>query len=127
VRSHVKGLERETLVRREGTIGEGRGRPEIVYGLTAEAERLFPRREPEILRGLAEFLRRTDHEDLLDDFLDEWLGGERRSEALARVSGLQGRERLAEVAAILTEFGFMAVVEEEAGEPRLRLCHCPIR
>lgn len=126
VRSHVKGLVREDLARREGSISDGPGRPEILYGLTSDAERLFPRQEPEILRRLAGYLRRTDHQDLLDDFFDEWLD-ERREGAMARVADLQGDERLDEVAAIMSELGFMAVVERSGGTRRLRLCHCPIR
>jgi predicted ArsR family transcriptional regulator len=31
------------------------------------------------------------------------------------------------VARIFSELGFMAVVEQDDGPPRLRLCHCPIR
>jgi len=132
VRGHVNGLVREDLVRREDAIRDGPGRPEIVFGLTADAERLFPRREADILKRLAEFLRRTDHQSVLDAFFDEWIG-EQRDAALARVEKLTGRERLDEVAAILSELGFMAIVDEgeasgsPTGGPRLRLCHCPLR
>lgn len=127
VREHVRRLARAELVRREGKRSEGRGRPEILYGLTAEAERLFPRREPEILRRLAEYLRREEHQDVLEGFFDEWIR-ERRAAAVERVADLSGRDRLDEVANILSELGFMAVVDEEAdGAPRLRLCHCPLR
>ena len=127
VREHVRKLVQEELVRREGTRSEGRGRPEIVYGLTAHAERLFPRREPEILRLLAEYLQREEHRDVLEGFFDEWID-ERKAAATERVAGLSGRDRLDEVADILSELGFMAVVDDEAdGPPRLRLCHCPLR
>lgn len=126
VRGHVKGLIREDLVRREGSISDGPGRPEIIYGLTSDAERLFPRSEPEILRDLAGYLRRNDHRDLLDDFFDEWLA-ERREEAMVRVAHLEGDERLDEVAAIMSELGFMALAERTDGVRRLRLCHCPLR
>lgn len=127
VREHVRRLAQEQLVRREGTRSEGRGRPEIVYGLTADAERLFPRREPEILGRLAAYLRREEHQDVLEGFFDEWIH-ERKAAAMDRVTGLSGRDRLDEVADILSELGFMAVVDDEAeGPPRLRLCHCPLR
>lgn len=143
VRGHVKGLVAADLLRREGTVGgDGPGRPEILYRLTSAAERLFPRREAELLRRLAEYLRRSGQQPLLDGFFDEWIT-ERRAEAMSRVAGLSGRERLDEVAAILSELGFMAIVEEgdgaeratdaeaaldaEGRAPRLRLCHCPLR
>ena len=127
IREHVRGLAQEDLVRREGTRSEGRGRPEILYGLTVEAEHLFPRREPEILRRLADYLHRQGHQDVLEGFFDEWID-ERKAAAVERIAGLTGRDRLDEVADILSELGFMAVVDDEThGSPRLRLCHCPLR
>lgn len=126
VRDHLRTLAGHGLVRREGTRRSGPGRPEVIYRLTIEAEALFPRREGEVLKELASHLVRTGHEAVLRDFFEQSIGG-RRAEALARVRQLQGRERLDEVARILSELGFMAVVEEQAGECRLRLCHCPIR
>jgi predicted ArsR family transcriptional regulator len=126
VREHVKHLTSQGLVRRQGTRSGGPGRPEVVYGLTPAAETLFPRREGELLRGLAAHLKATGHEDVLREFFDRLVEA-RRSSAMARVEHLQGRERLDEAARILSEQGFMAVVEERGGHPQLRLCHCPFR
>lgn len=135
VRGHIRALGAMGLVGRVESEG-GRvarpGRPELVYGLTQAAERLFPRREGEMLRALAEYLAVTGNEALLGGFLERWIG-DRRTEAIGRVAGLEGRARLEEVARILSEDGFMAEVEEgEEGEegdaaPRLRLTHCPMR
>ena len=126
VRDHLRTLTAYGLVRREGSARSGRGRPEIVHGLAPAAEALFPRREGEVLRQLASYLRKTGNEQLLEGFFARAVE-ERRAEALARVEHLEGRERLDEVARVLTELGFMAVVEEGLGAPRLRLCHCPLR
>ncbi|MEX0979825.1 MAG: hypothetical protein WDZ89_01955, partial [Gemmatimonadota bacterium] len=87
---------------------------------------LFPRREGEVLRALATHLRESGQESLLREFFDGFIG-ERRAESMARVAHLEGRERLDEVARILTELGFMALVEESPDGPKLRLCHCPLR
>lgn len=126
VRAHLKVLRSKGLVERQGTRSQGPGRPEVVYGLTADAEALFPRREAQVLKELAAFLEETGRGDVLGEFFDARVEG-RRGGALARVQGLEGRARLEEAAAILSEQGFMARVEEEGGEPRLRLCHCPLR
>ncbi len=126
VRGHVKSLASQGLVRREGTRSSGPGRPEVVYALGDEAEKLFPRREAELLRGLASHLRESGHEEVLRSFFDRLIEA-RRGEALARVEDLEGRERLEEAASILSEQGFMAVVEDRGGHARLRLCHCPFR
>jgi predicted ArsR family transcriptional regulator len=42
------------------------------------------------------------------------------------VSHLSGEERLDAVAELLSDYGFMAVVDRETDSPRLRLCHCPL-
>jgi predicted ArsR family transcriptional regulator len=126
VRDHLKTLAGHGLVRREGSLRTGPGRPEIVYVLTPEAETLFPRREGEILQELVAYLKETGNERILREFFDRRIGS-RRAEALARVAHLEGPERLQEVARIFSELGFMAVVEEPVEAPELRLCHCPLR
>lgn len=126
VRDHLKALAGHGLVVREGSRRTGPGRPELVYGLTPEAEALFPRQEGEILRELASHLAQTGNEHVLREFLERRIAS-RREAALARVRPLAGRQRVAEVARIFSELGFMAVLEEHTDGPRLRLCHCPIR
>jgi predicted ArsR family transcriptional regulator len=126
VRDHLRALAGFGLVDRAGSLRSGPGRPEIVYRLTADAEQLFPRREGELLRELATYLEATGRGPVLQEFFREYVGA-RRDEAMARVEGLEGRERMVEAARILTELGFMALVEETPDGDRLRLCHCPLR
>lgn len=126
VRQHLGVLEGHELIVRRGTRARGRGRPEVVYALTPAAERLFPRREGEVLGELARYLVETGNQGLLADFFERFIGG-REEAAMSRVEGLTGQERVEEVARIMTELGFMAEVDGAGGEPRLKLCHCPIR
>lgn len=126
VRDHLKTLEGMGLVERRGSLRRGPGRPEILYALTDRAEPLFPQREGELLRDLASFLDETGNDALLEAFFRRYIES-RRGEAMARLEGLEGRERLAEVARFLTDEGFMAEIEETEDGPRLRLCHCPMR
>jgi predicted ArsR family transcriptional regulator len=127
VRGHLKALAREGLLRRAGSRPRGPGRPEIVYELTADAEALFPNREGELLQRLAHYLKQEGHPDLINGFFEEYVDS-RRSEALARLEGLEGQERLEEVAVILSDEGFMAEIETDpGGRPLLKLCNCPMR
>lgn len=128
IRSQMKSLVAGGWVVRRGARREGAGRPEIVYGLADAAEDLFPRRETDVLRGLAGFLRDEGQEDVLVRYLER-SARERRQSGLARLEGLDGAERLRETARILSDEGYMAEVVEGApdGRPRLRLCHCPLR
>lgn len=127
VRGHLNALAGRGLVRRAGRRTEGPGRPEILYELTERAEPLFPSAEGELLRELTAWLAREGHEEALRDFFRARVA-RKGADARGRVRGLRGRDRLEEVAAILSEDGFMAeVVDDEEGVPKLRLCHCPIR
>lgn len=127
VRTHLRRLEREGLVRREGRRRKGPGRPEIVFGLAPAAQALFPNHEAELLRDLARFLEGEGRADVIRRFFDARLR-ERRDDALARVAGLTGEARLDETVRILAEDGFMPEVGvDDAGRPLLRLTHCPIR
>jgi len=128
VRAHVRALAEGGWVHEAGRRSEGRGRPERVWALTREAERLFPRREAEILQGLAAYLGETGQEQVLAAFLERF-ASERRLAAAERLVDLEGRARLDEVARILTDEGYMAEVQDggEGAPPRLRLCNCPMR
>lgn len=123
VRDHLRTLESEGLLRRDGTRPQGPGRPEILFALTPAAEVLFPRREGEVLKALTRYLVAHGQVRLLRAFLTEYVthqGGGR-----ARVAGLSGARRTREVVRILDEMGFMPVLEERGTS--LRLCHCPLR
>jgi predicted ArsR family transcriptional regulator len=129
LRDHCRGLAAQGLVERAGVRRRGAGRPQVIYRLTGRGEELFPRREGELLGELTRFLLADDREELLERFFAE--RAERRRPALERrVAGLSGEERLREVAAILSDEGYLAepVASGEGGEGRgLRLCHCPLR
>jgi len=127
VRAHLRRLSGEGLLQGVGTRGEGPGRPVQLFGLTERAEAFFPDRRGEMLLSLVRFLEAGGGATLVRRFFQE-VSEVRRKDALPRVEGLKGRARLEEVAAILTEDGFMAEVETPSGSPpRLRLCHCPIK
>lgn len=128
IRAHVRTLTERGLVQDVGARSEGRGRPERLWALTRDAEALFPRRESELLQGLARYLAEKGHEEVLAGFLDRF-ARERRAAASRRLEGLEGRDRLDEVARILSDEGYMAEVQEgeDGAPPRLRLCHCPVR
>lgn len=127
VRSHLRSLRGEGMVERAGRRRKGPGRPQDLYRVTAASQGFFPDRHAEILQGLVEFLEDRGKEELIQRFFEERVG-ERRKEAVGRLDGLEGMERLEEVAAMLSEEGFMADIEtREGAPPTLRLSHCPIR
>jgi DeoR family suf operon transcriptional repressor len=126
IREHLRTLTQRELIRRDGTVQRGPGRPEIAYVLTPVAESLFPNRGGAIQRDLGGDLGATGQQKLLRDFFDAYVGA-RRDAAMARVANLSGRRRLKEVARIFEEMGFMPVLDGPRAAPRLKLCHCPMR
>ncbi len=139
VREHLNALTARGLVERVGRRRNGPGRPRIVYGLSDRGEALFPHREGVLLGELATHLVESGRENVLEEFFERRIG-EQRSDAASRLEGLEGRERVREVARILSDQGFMAEVEEveatdgeargseeEVGALLLRLCHCPLK
>jgi predicted ArsR family transcriptional regulator len=126
VREHLRTLTAHGLVERRGSRHGKRGRPEVVYGMTRRGDACFPQRESAVLGELVAHLLELGHGALLERFFAARVAA-RRPAALKRVQGLHGVERFQEVARILSEEGFMALVGGTTAEPTLRLCHCPIR
>lgn len=127
VRSHLRSLRGEGLVERAGRRSRGPGRPEDLYQVTPGAQGLFPDRHAEVLKDLVGFLEDGGREALIQRFFEERVE-QRRAAAVVRLEGLEGIQRLEEVAVMLSEEGFMARVETQDGAlPTLRLSHCPIK
>lgn len=126
IRDHLKALVAHRLVERTGVRRAGPGRPEVVYRLSAAGSRLFPQRHGQLLRELVEFLDAGGQHEVIEEFFEART--RRKREALSpRVRHLEGVERGQEVAAILSEDGFLAEAWREMGVEHLRICHCPWR
>lgn len=126
LREHLRTLTAHGFVERQGNRRGKRGRPEVMYALTRRGDALFPHGEAAVLRDLVMHLAEHEHSEILERFFAGRIAA-RRPAALARMRGLSGADRFAEVARILTEEGYMAQVEGTAAGPALRICHCPIR
>jgi predicted ArsR family transcriptional regulator len=126
VRSHLQALVAQGLVERSGLLRSGPGRPRIRYRLSDAGDALFPRRDRELLRELAQFLIDTGRGALLEQFFTDRLR-RKRAEAEARLVGVPETERLEAVARLLSEEGFLAEVVTDAAGRHLRLAHCPLR
>lgn len=124
VRAHLATLERDGIVRQQGSVRRsGGGKPAYVYELTPEAEDLFPKAYEPVLEQLLSILA-------------ERLGPE-ESEALIRAVGRRMAEgqavptdgvraRLEAGAAVLNELGGLAELEERDGALVIRGYSCPL-
>lgn len=105
VRQHLALLERDGLVQ-TGGVRRAIGRPSHLYALTDTAEALFPKAYDHLLIDALEFVRAQGGEDAIERLFEA-----RRKRLYVEYSPrLEGRslpERVAELATILNEHGYM--------------------
>lgn len=105
VRQHIALLERDGLVHASG-VRRGVGRPSHLYVLTAAAEAIFPKSYDRLLIDALAFVAAQGGEAAVDRLFDE---RRRRllEEYAPRVEGYSLAERVAALAEILNEHGYM--------------------
>ena len=108
VRQHLTVLARDGLVRHR-EWRDGPGRPKHLYALTPAADAFFPRAYAELVNELLDYV--GDADPALVAKLFERRGDRRLCRTLERTRGLGFRERVAEIAAILDEDGYLAEFE----------------
>jgi DeoR family suf operon transcriptional repressor len=105
VRQQLAGLTEDGLVTHRAVRG-GPGRPKHTYALTARAEGLFPRAYAALAREVLDTVRDTDPELL--EVVFESRRRRRVERAVARMAGRDFPGRVAELARILDEDGYLA-------------------
>jgi DeoR family suf operon transcriptional repressor len=104
-RQVLTALERDGLLAHTPERG-GPGRPRHVYALTAAGDALFPRAYAELTNELLEYVE--DEDPVLLERIFTRRAERRLQRAQARTVGLSFPERVAAVASILDEDGYLA-------------------
>jgi predicted ArsR family transcriptional regulator len=124
VRTHLDRLERDGLVHPSGTR-PGTRKPNITYGLTSEAERLFPKMYGPILRKLLDVLTERLPAKKLDEIVR--LAGRRMAmEYRSAVKAEKLEKRVGEAIAVLGEGGGACKSEKTDGKLVIRCSDCPL-
>ncbi len=129
IRKHLLAMERRGLLQREYRPAE-RGRPTLIFRLTSKSNSLFPTKEAEILNELIGYLTREGHEDLLEQFFENYW--QKRLELVKERIEEKGRDdmdaRVEVLKEVLEDEGFLpdAHINKKGDEVLLRQCHCPI-
>jgi DeoR family suf operon transcriptional repressor len=125
VRHHLKELEAEGLVT-YGREQRGVGAPTFAYRLSTQGEARFPRRYEETLTNLLDHLaEKQGREAAVSVFEDHYADLTRRLQA--ELVGVAPERRLAAVARVMNEAGYMAETDAGAGGFRLAEHNCAIR
>jgi DeoR family transcriptional regulator, suf operon transcriptional repressor len=124
VRQHLSGLVANDLVAHRSVKG-GAGRPRHLFHLTPAAEALFPKAYPELTNELLAYVEEEDPALLARIF--ERRRDRRVDQAQARMEGRPFEERVAELARILDEDGYVAAWERlEDGSYRVSEHNCAV-
>jgi predicted ArsR family transcriptional regulator len=124
VRAHLISLERDGLVQREG-MQPGVRKPHVSYGLTADAEQVFPKAYGPLLNHFLE----TVSKRLTTRDLNASLREVGRTVAREFLQALPKETRAAPLAGaleVLKELGGAASLHEEGGKQFIRGNNCPL-
>lgn len=108
VKQHLTALEKNELVA-SGSLQKTAGRPTQCYILTEKGREYFPRKYSWFAQLLLENIRNEKDENGLRKFLDK-LGTSISGKYLPELSKLKTKDRLEEVANILSELGYEAEI-----------------
>ncbi|MBU7023907.1 MAG: ArsR family transcriptional regulator [Theionarchaea archaeon] len=122
VRQHLAILERESLVTGE-TLKEGIGRPKVIYSITEEAEKLFPKHYGWLMGQVISLLLEQLGEEHVHSMFNH-IGTRFAEPYLEKVEGKSLEERAAEVTKILNEWGAYAALEDDDHSITLKNYNC---
>ncbi len=125
VRYHLKELEVERIVA-YGRVQRGVGAPTFAYRLTSEGEALFPRAYEQTLTKLLERVAERGGRAAAVELFDEHYA-ELTRRMQAELAAVAPAERLAAVARLMSDAGYMADWDEQQGRFRLSEHNCAIR
>jgi DeoR family suf operon transcriptional repressor len=123
-RQHLTALEQDGFITHRNDR-DGRGRPRKIYRLTPAGDALFPRAYVELTNELLEYVEDEDPA-LLSRIFDR-RGLRRLERARLRTQDLSFAERVAEIARILDEDGYLAdFVAQDDGSYLIREHNCAV-
>lgn len=124
VRSHLTALERDGLVRQTGTR-RGTRKPNLTYGLTPEAERLFPKGYGSILGQFLDVLKERLPSDEVDAFVRA-VGHRMARHHRPEVQAEQAPHLREKAAAVLRDLGGFCESDGQDATIVFRCSDCPL-
>ena len=127
-RQQLTALTKIGLLASTADAPAGRGRPQLRYSVTADGDRLFPRAYGDLANELLGYLQKDDPDHVAGLFADR--RDHRTERAEARMTALDVDDldhRVAELARILDEDGYLAAFEKMGdGSFRITEHNCAI-
>lgn len=124
VRAHLATLERDGLVRTAGKR-PGIRKPETLYRLTSEAERLFPKSYHVLMNSTLAVLQDRTSTAAMDELLAD-VGRTVARQTRARSRGTSLEDRVEVAVEVLNSMGGLAEAARENGDFLIRGRACPL-
>ena len=124
VRAHLSTLENDGLVRPSGRRA-GLRKPHVTYGLTPEAEYLFPKAHAPVLEQILDVLQERTAAEERDTILRE-VGHRLAAPHLSTLKDKPLSDRIEATTLLLGKLGGLAEVEDQNGERFIRGFSCPL-
>jgi predicted ArsR family transcriptional regulator len=124
VRSQLTGLERDGLVQPSGSR-PGRRKPNVVYGLTAKAENLFPKVYGLVLRFLLDVIKERNSAKDMDELLTT-VGHRLAPKYRVVIQAGQAGTTVEQAITVLRDFGGFCEQTGGNGKVVLRCFDCPL-
>ncbi|HEV3410245.1 MAG TPA: ArsR family transcriptional regulator [Chthoniobacterales bacterium] len=124
VRAHLATLERDGLARQVGTV-QGFRKPHATYGLTAEAEQIFPKAYGPLLDLFLTVISKKVDARAFRAAMRE-VGKKVADNHLAEVAGKTRAQRVEAALRILKDLGGAATFQESEGKHWIRGNGCPL-
>ncbi|WP_246628191.1 helix-turn-helix transcriptional regulator [Paenibacillus oenotherae] len=125
VRRHLSTLERDGYIR-PTLVRQAVGRPTHKYGLTEQAEHLFPKNYHVLALDLLEELADDPETAVLVDRMFEGRKRKLLERYASRMEGKSLKEKVSELAAIQNDGGYMVKLEDGENGLVLHEYNCPI-
>ncbi|UVI28226.1 helix-turn-helix transcriptional regulator [Paenibacillus spongiae] len=125
VRRHLNTLERDLLIR-PTVVRQAMGRPTHMYGLTDQAERMFPQNYKVLT---LDFLHQLSADADTAELVDHLFTGRKQKLLERYASRMEGKnlgEKVEELAAIQNDGGYMVKLEAHEDTFVLHEYNCPI-
>jgi predicted ArsR family transcriptional regulator len=124
VRAHLATLERDGLIRHTGTV-QGFRKPHASYGLTAEAEQVFPKAYGPLLDLVLTVISKKLDTRAFRAAMRE-VGQKVADTHVAEVAGKTREQRIEAALGILKDLGGAAIFQKSEGKHWIRGNGCPL-
>ncbi len=126
IRQHLLSLEKKGLVSYTAKK-HGIGRPGFVYMLTESADDLFPKTYDKFALDILKEVKKNDGQEKINKIF-AWQGDKVLRQKKEALSGLSGIDDLMQgLRNLLVSEGFLADLEKEGDNYKLKTYNCPIR